>query len=154
MLKERLEKHRLLIVLFLGVILLGMAFLLKDSLIRAGSEDCSIGFVSVQAIFKIHPEREKAEAALQQRALQLQLQLEEEAQDLDPEAQQKLLQDYQQQLGLYEQDLIASVIEEIEDTIAAVAIEEGVSVVLEASHVIYGGRDLTQRVIEYLEREQ
>lgn len=143
-------EKRLILVLILGLFLLGFGFLIKDSMIQAGDESYSIGFVSIQAIFQVHPQREKAEEALQQKALEMQLQLEEEAKELEVEDQQRLLQSYQQELGLYEQELIAGVIEEMEDTIAAVAREERVEVVLEASHVIYGGVDLTQKVIDYL----
>lgn len=151
--REMFVEKRLLLVLILGLFLLGIGYLINDSLIRAGDDTSIIGFVSVQAIFQIHPEREKAEEALQQKALEMQLKLEEEAKDLEVEDQQMLLQRYQQELGLYEQELIAVVIEEIEDTIAQVARDERVEVVLEASHVIYGGVDLTPKVIAYLERE-
>ena len=47
-----------------------------------------------------------------------------------------------------EQELIAEVVEKIEDIVQEVALEKGVEVVLEAQNVIYGGQDLTQAVLE------
>lgn len=136
--------------MILGLLLLGMGLLLKDSMIKAHDTTCRIGFVSLHALFMVHPEREKAEAALEARALEMQKQLEEETREMDLEEQQRLLSSYQQQLGLYEQELILEIIQQIEDSIAVVARREGISVVLEASHILYGGVDLTQKVIEYL----
>ncbi len=151
--KKHLGFKKVLPVLTLGLILIGMAFLLQDPSISASEEYQTIGFVNIEAIFQVHPEREAAETSLQLRALQLQQEMEEKAQELDAEDQQQLLLGYQQELEQYEHELIAGIIKEIEEIVTKVAQEEGIAVVLEASHVLYGGVDLTDLVIEALMEE-
>lgn len=154
MLKKRIGIKEVLPVLTLGLILIGMAFLLQDPSISASEDSQTIGFVNIEAIFQVHPEREAAETSLQLRALQLQQEMEEKAQDLDSQEQQDLLLGYQRELEQYEHELITGIIKEIEEIVTEVAQKEGIAVVLEASHVLYGGVDLTDLVIEALMAEQ
>lgn len=140
-------------MVLIGALFLGMLFFVKDSFIAAGDTRATIAFVDLHEIFQVHPERQVAEFLLQQEAMALQEKMEEEILDLSSEEQQQVMEGYQQQLELYEQELIAGVLQEIEAMVATVAQKEQVEVVLEVSQLLYGGLDLTPKVIAFLEEE-
>ncbi len=108
----------------------------------------AIGYVDILLLFEQHPQKFKAEQLLSEEARRLQALLEEEAEDLEPQKQQELLEKYQMELMLKERELVRAVVEEIEKIVGEVAVEAGIEVVLERQNVIYGGHDLTQDVLE------
>ncbi len=147
-----MEKKTLAIMVVIGLLFMGTLFFFSGSISRARAES-SIGYVSILAIFDAHPEKDQLSFEFQQRADEMRAELEEEAQDLDPDEQERLVESYEQQLAQYEQELIAGLIDEIDDVVARVAERENVQVVLEAQNVIYGGLDLTELVLEEIQKE-
>lgn len=151
MLKTRWTARWTAPIFIISLLLVGIFLFTLQSFTSASQDSHTVGYVDIQAIFEVHPHRDKAEATLEERAIEMQIELEELAQDKDEEEQEELLRAYQRELEEYEQELIANVVEDIQDTISQVAQKEGVSLVLEASHVIYGGFNLTPLVLEYLD---
>ena len=64
--------------------------------------------------------------------------------------QQRLFEEYQAQLYSYQQQLVDELLAQVRETIAVVAEELGLSVVLDANGVMYGGVDITEAVLDRL----
>ncbi|MGM0410892.1 MAG: OmpH family outer membrane protein [Bacillota bacterium] len=137
------------LVLLLGIL---TVFTLFNSAHTFASEDVEgkIVFVDVQEVFEVHPDKKNAEKELNEAAQKMQSELENEASDLSEEKQKDLLNNYQSELSEKEQELIQNVLEEIEKAIQEVAEEKKVKLVLDKRNVIYGGYDMTQDVIDYI----
>ena len=112
-----------------------------------------IAFVDVETVFENHPEREQAEEELNLTAEEMQARMEDEAEDLEAGEREELLQEYQEELEREEEKLIGEVLNDIEETVTSLAEEKGVEVVLEGKHVLYGGYDLTDDVLEQVGAE-
>lgn len=118
-----------------------------------GEGESSVGHVDIRRIFEAHPDTMSAEMQLSMEAQAMQEELEEKAAELSQQEQEELVEEYQYRLAMREQELIAEVVEKIEDIVQEVALEKGVEVVLEAQNVIYGGQDLTQAVLEKINND-
>ncbi len=143
---------QLSLVLLAIIIVVGVFTVLTEgpsTLAGLGEEKKStIGFVDIQLVFQQHPEKFKAEKILSEEAQRLQAKLEEEATELSAQEREQLLESYQRELMEMEQELVETVIGEIDATITEIAREREVAVVLESRNVIYGGQDLTREVLE------
>lgn len=135
----------LLITLLPSIIFL--AFITKDESID------KVAYVDLERIFAEHPARRAAEAALNQKAAQYQQQLEEQGEKLSGIGQKKLLANYQAELTDLENELLDSVLKELETIIIETAVENKVKFVLEKEKVLYGGYDLTDKVLAKLNSE-
>lgn len=71
--------------------------------------------------------------------------LNEEIQNL-----QKLLQKYSQELQGYEGEMINEIKDEILDAIKKIAKDEKKDIILEKTAILYGGDDITEKVIVYI----
>ncbi|SRR6056297_364810 len=110
-----------------------------------------IAYVDLEAVFDAHPARKEAEIFLNQKASQLQQEMEQEAVDVERSGLQNMLREYQQQLTDVESRLLSDLLEEIDSSIKTVAERKEVKLVLEKRNVLYGGYDLTEDVINYIE---
>ena len=139
-------------ILMLAIIVVSglVIFFTDGSAIQARSDEKkpTIGFVNIQLLFQQHPEKLKAEEFLHEKATEMQQSLEVESQDLSGEEKQELLERYHRELTDLEQELIAGVVAQMDAQIREIAMEAGVTVVLESQNVIYGGLDLTNAVLD------
>jgi len=109
-----------------------------------------IAYVDMQKLFANHPDKVASEEKLNEEAKRLQKQLEKEAKNMTKEERQELLEKYQQQLNNLERDLVAEVMQDINNKVMDIAKEKGITVVVEKPVVIYGGYDLTDEVLSRL----
>lgn len=109
-----------------------------------------IAYVDLEAVFEVHPSRKEAESFLNQKASQLQQEMEQEAADVERSGLQSMLREYQQQLTDIESKLLSDLLKEIDSSIKTVAEQKEVKLVLEKRNVLYGGYDLTDDVIKYI----
>ncbi len=141
-------------IMILGLVVLIMAavslFYPLDTLLAGDEAAGRIAFVDVQAVFNIHPDKKTAEEELNKIAQSMQSELEQEAEELPKEQQQDLVNDYQGRLTQQEQELIQQILVKIDKAIRQVAEEQEVRLVLDKKNVIYGGYDMTQDVIDYI----
>lgn len=136
-------------------LVLAVSFLLSVVVVFAGrpsaqaasTSSSDIGYVDMQAIFAAHPETQQARTQLAQATSKAEKEFNTKKASLSQEQQQALLQQYREQLAQKEQDLTSQVMKKIDSSISEVAKAKGVSVVLEKQNVFYGGRDLTQDVL-------
>lgn len=112
-----------------------------------------IAYVDLWVIFNYHPEKANAEMELKQLAQSMQAELEEKAKGLPKNEQQDLLEQYQSLLTQQERDLVQNIIEAIRKEITEFAQEKELKMVLDKNNVIYGGIDLTEEVINYIEEK-
>lgn len=146
---------------FLWVLVIAVVFIAATafynpftSLASESDLEGEIAFVDIQKIFELHPDKAEAEKELNKAAQMMQSELEEKVSDLSQEKQQELLNEYQSELSKKEQQLIQDVLEEIETAIKKVAEEKKVKLVLDKRNVIYGGYDMTEDVINYIEEQR
>lgn len=149
------EKNRYLSILGLAVLILGVVSLFNPigGLLARDEASGRIAYVDVQAVFNIHPDKKVAEEELNNIAQSMQAELEEKAEDLPKDQQQELVNEYQAKLTQQEQELIQKILSKIDQAIKKVAEEKEVRLVLDKKNVIYGGYDLTQDVIDYIQKE-
>lgn len=142
------------ILIIIGILLLCAGLVLYSSeFIGAESESKGqIAYVDLWAVFNVHPEKSTAESELNQLAQSMQTELEEKAKDLPNDKQQDLLKEYQTKLSQREQELIQNIIESIKEIVVKVAKEKEVKMVLDKKNVIYGGYNMTDDVIDYIEK--
>ena len=150
----KMNKKYLGIMIIAGIVIAITAFFNPFSTLARGEAEGRIAFVDVQKVFELHPDKSTAEKELNEAAQLMQSELEEKANDLSQEKQQDLLTEYQNKLSEKEQQLIQSVLQEIEDAIKSVAEEKQVKLVLDKRNVIYGGYDMTQDVIDYINEKR
>ncbi|MCK8827778.1 OmpH family outer membrane protein [Natroniella acetigena] len=113
-----------------------------------------IVYVDMESLFLKHPHKEASEEELDQKAQQLQQQLEVEAANLTKEERQDLLKEYQQKLNQLERDLVQSLIDDINSKIREVAQRKDITIIVDQPVVIYGGYDLTAEVLAELDFEE
>mgnify|MGYP006289971021 CR=1 FL=1 len=106
-----------------------------------------IGYVDMQKLFQSHPQKKASEQQLEEEAKKLKEELKVRGETMDKEERQKLLQKYQDQLTKKEQQLIEDVLADINEKISQVAEKNNISVVLDKSAVIYGGQNLTAKIL-------
>jgi outer membrane protein len=133
--------------------------------VRAESEiQEKIAYVNMQKIFDNYPkdkiETTKAETQLKKEGQNLQKKLETELKQklnqVTGEDKQKLIDQYNQKLKQLEQQLnqryqklvVKPILAEIDDMIKEIAAEEDIAIVLNKEVVMYGGHDLTPKVLE------
>jgi outer membrane protein len=147
----RVKRKHFLTIAITGIIIAIVALVNPFNILTAADEARGrIAYVDVQQVFNIHPDKVAAEKQLNQKAQNLQSDLEEKAKELSKNKQQEILKQYQSQLSEKEQKLIQNVLVKIEDAIKKVAEKKEVKMVLDKKNVIYGGYDMTQDVIDYI----
>lgn len=153
---NRKNVTKLLVAVLILVVGLGVGTLLSPDIQAESDVKGKVAYVDIQKIFENHPKKTKAEARFSQvvQTLQqnLKSELETEIEQVTGDERQKLVKEYEQKLNQKanerQQKLIQPILNEIDQTVKEVAKEEGVAVVLSKEAVIYGGHDLTPKVLE------
>lgn len=129
----------------LGILLLaGMLFLLPAVVCAE-----TIGFVDFEFLFYSHPEYDIKNKQLQDKAEELYLKVQEEAEKLETEEEiNELGTYYEYQFEQIEQEVRVDLVTFILKVIEEVALENGITTVLPESSIIYGGLNLTVQVVE------
>lgn len=153
-----MQNYRPKFAVVIGLILIITGFLVlvyPQTNIAAGDDAKGrIAYVDLWTVFNVHPGKASAEEELNMLAQDMQAELEEKASDLPEAQQQEMLQEYQTKLSQQEQELIEGIIDEIKAAIVDVAEEKEVKLVVDKQSIFYGGYDLTQDVIDYINKQQ
>lgn len=153
-----MQNYRYKFAVVIGLVLIITGFLLfvyPLTNIAAGDDAKGrIAYVDLWTVFNVHPDKISAEEKLNMLAQDMQAELEEKASDLPEDQQQEMLQEYQTKLSQQEQELIEGIIDEIKAAIVDVAKGKEVKLVVDKQSVFYGGYDLTQDVIDYINEQQ
>lgn len=105
-----------------------------------------VGYVDMQMIVNAYllPE---IQTPLKADTDKLQAEFDAKAKGMDDKAKQDLFSQYQDKLNSEKTDLINAQWPKIDDTVAQVAKNEGLKLVLDKQGVVYGGVDLTKEVL-------
>lgn len=110
----------------------------------------SIGYVDMARAVDSHPRRQASERALQEFFQAKQREFQQRARGLSAVQRQELDRQLQQQFVKKREELIGGLDKDIRAAVETVAKEQGISIVLERTVVLYGGTDLTDAVIAKL----
>ncbi len=122
------------------------------SLVAEDEDKIEIAYIDMQAVYNQHPAKEAAELELGDTARQLEARLNEEFEDLPGEEQRDMLESYQADLSRREQQLMEEILQNINEVINKIAAEQEYKVVLTKEDVVYGGYDITEKVINYIDK--
>ena len=135
-----MKKYFLTLVMTLVLALgcMGSAFAAESNL---------VGFVDTQRVLRNHPEMQTTMSVLQLEAQKAQQEFESKAASLDDKGKQELGQKLSEQIDKKEASLLNPIRAAIRKAIAEVAKAHGISNVVDASAMVYGGMDLTDEVM-------
>lgn len=149
-----MKKGIIFILLFVVSLSLIIANPIKAEKEKIVSQPASqIAYVDMQRLFQNHPQKKASEQKLEVEAKKLKQELKTRGKTMDKEERQELLQKYQGQLNQQEQELVEEVLADINEKINKIAKENNVSVVLDKSAVIYGGQNLTAKVLSAIKED-
>lgn len=134
-----------------ALLLIGSVHFFNGRLIAAST--ASVGYVDVGRIIDEYLAPTLDEPLARETA-RLQAEFDQLAQNVSEPERQELFLQYQALLNLIKQEMIDRYLPNIDRAVAAVAAREQVGVVLEKQAVLYGGVDLTELVLTYLENEE
>lgn len=136
-------------VVSLGLALALVGFFFHGAHVGVAQTEGEIGVIDIDSIWsvKLLPALEDALVA---ETARLQAELDKAVIGKSEAEQQQLFDEYQAQLYAYQQELVDELLAQVHETIAVVAEELGLSVVLDANSVMYGGVDVTEAVLNRL----
>lgn len=145
--KKQVKYVSLAIAVFfmLGVVGLALSQSGKTS-VAAASSSSNIGVVNNQLLVSQHPDMAKAQQAMQAEVENAKKDFEAKSATMNDKEKQDYYAQIQQRLSLKQQELIAPVLDKVNAAIKAVADAKGLSVVMDAGNVVYGGQDITEEV--------
>ena len=130
-----------------------MSLGLCSSALAAGN-DGVVGFVNMQAIVASYPGIKDIAQEIANKRNDLQKSFNEQAKNLDAQAQQDLQQKLNKELADFETKKMAPVQKEIRTTIDQVAAAKGIKSVVNIQAMVTGGKDLTSEVVKVLKNKQ
>ncbi|ERL25157.1 OmpH family outer membrane protein [Mitsuokella sp. oral taxon 131] len=113
----------------------------------------SVGVVDYRQIAQQHPQLQSANAEMQTAVQDAQKEFEEKSANMSDQEKNDYYQQTQERLQQKNQELMEPIQQSIEDAVKKVSETKGLSVVLEKSTVVYGGQDITQDVINKINKK-
>ena len=120
----------------------------------AAENDGVVGFVNMQTIVASYPGIKDIAQEIANKRNDLQKSLNEQAKNLDAQAQQDLQQKLNKELADFEAKKMAPVQKTIRTTIDQVAAAQGIKSVVNIQAMVTGGKDLTSEVVKVLKNKQ
>lgn len=142
-------KRRELALAVVALCLAG-ALLLQNQPIGIAQRQGDTGTIDLEAIWTHHI-LPGLEGPLMQETARLQAELDVAVQGKTDAEKQQTFDAFQAKLYSLQQDLVDELLDDVRRVIAEVAEEFGISVVLDANSVMYGGIDITQAVLQRLQ---
>jgi len=109
-----------------------------------------VGYVNTEQVIAQHPDMAKVRETYQQEVEQAKKDFEVKTAAMNDKEKQDYYNQTQQRLNNRQQELMAPVIDKVNAAIKAVADAKGLTTVLEAHVVVYGGVDITSEVVNKL----
>lgn len=113
----------------------------------------SIGYVDMQKALDSHPRRAASERALQEFFQAKQREFQQSSRGMSAVQRQELDRRLQQQFLEKRGELFSGLDKEVRQAVEKVAMDQGMSIVLDRTVVLYGGTDLTDAVIAQITRK-
>ena len=112
---------------------------------RAFAED--LGYVNVERVFRSYPDIQTTMSVINLERQKAENEFNEKAPKLDDKGRRELGEKLSAQVDKKEASLLNPIREKIRKTIGQVAKAHGIANVVDASAVVFGGKDLTEEVI-------
>ena len=106
-----------------------------------------IGYVNVERVFRNYPDIQTTMSVIQLERQKAENEFNEKAPKLDDKGRRELGEKLSAQVDKKEASLLNPIREKIRKTIGQVAKSHGINKVVDASAVVFGGKDLTEEVI-------
>ena len=135
-----MKKYFLTLVMTLVLALgcMGSAFAAESNL---------VGFVDTQRVLRNHPEMQTTMSVLKLEAQKAQQEFEQKAASLDEQGKAELRQKLTEQVDKKEASLLKPIYDSVRKAIEEVAKAHGITSVVNANAMVYGGLDLTNEVM-------
>lgn len=106
-----------------------------------------VGYINTDRVFNSHPEIQSVQQALDLELTKAKQEFQAKADKLDDKGKQELAQKLDEGIKKKEISLMKPIQEKIRKAIETVAKNNGISSIVDAKVMIYGGKDLTDEVI-------
>jgi len=106
-----------------------------------------LGYVNVERVFRSYPDIQTTMSVINLERQKAENEFNEKAQNLDDKGRRELGEKLSMQVDKKEASLLNPIREKIRKTIGQVAKAHGINNVVDASAVVFGGKDLTEEVI-------
>lgn len=113
----------------------------------------SIGYVDMQKVLDSHPRRAASERALQEFFQSKQREFQTRSRGMTAVQRQELDRRLQQQFLQKREELFSGLDKEVRAAVEKVAADQGISIVLDRTVVLYGGTDLTDSVVAQIAKK-
>ncbi|MDI3279755.1 MAG: OmpH family outer membrane protein [Bacillota bacterium] len=150
----KLNERRQFILALAAVSAVALVVSLAASLSVTRADKLSqVGVVDTMRLLNEFPAMKEVQASLEQETARLQKEYDEKSKNLSQEEKVKLFQQYQAGLDAQKEALLRQARQKILATIEAVARQEGLAVVMDQQAVLYGGKDITELVLQRAQAE-
>lgn len=139
-------KKNLLVLVCILVMALGFTATAS----AAEKNDNLLGYVNIQYVWQTYPGIQDVTKVINTEKARLQGQFNEQTANLSKEEQNSLGAKLSQQMAAFEQEQLAPINKKIQQAIQKAAKANGVANVVNANILLYGGKDLTQEVVDSL----
>ena len=154
----KLEKKQVKIIsiiiaiLFVGSVV-AIALTQTGNGIASAASSGNVGVVDQRQIMSQHPDLKNVETQMQTAVEEVRKEFEEKSAGMNDQEKQDYYQQSQERLRQKQQELLDPIEQSITDAIKKAADKKGLSVVLMKDVVLYGGNDITQDVINNLNKK-
>lgn len=135
-----------------AVLSVGTLTLQPTAYAAPANSGASIAYVDWEKIEANTAEYKKVQTTLATEGDTLQKEFDEKSVGLSDAAKKELFAQYQKRFSLKEREVLSQFKAKVDNAIKEVANAQGISVVIDKNNVFYGGKDLTDDVIQKLGR--
>ncbi len=147
--REKMKIVALVVVAFFALGIVGLA-LTQSQVVSAApaAKDSAIGYINVTKALQAHPDSENVGKTMQAEGQAAQKEFEEKSKGMNDQQKQEYYMQLSQRLQQKQAELMDAVLVKIEESVKKVAQAKGLTVVVNANTVVYGGVDITDDVIK------
>ena len=154
----KLEKKQVKIIsIIIALVFIGsvvaLALTQSGSGIATAASNGNVGVIDYRQVMSQHPDRQNVETQMQAAVDEVKKEFDEKSQGMNDQEKSDYYQQSQQRLMQKQQELVEPIEQSIKDAIKKTADSKGLSVVIEKAAVAYGGQDITQDVINKLNKK-
>lgn len=124
-----------------------MALVMALACATSAFADEELGYVNVERVFRSYPDIQTTMSVINLERQKAENEFNEKAPKLDDKGRRELGEKLSAQVDKKEASLLNPIREKIRKTIGQVAKAHGIANVVDASAVVFGGKDLTEEVI-------
>jgi outer membrane protein len=114
----------------------------------------AIGTVNYDELMRNAPGILEAQNTMKQAVDDSKKDFDEKSKNLSDDEKSKMLQEHQEALQAKEKELLEPLKKKVDDTIASVGKNKGLSVVVDKNTAVYGGLDITNDVVTALKKQK